>query len=245
MIGTRTTAGGEGVAQVATPRRPRLPVAIPIAIAVAWGLTFAAQLSGWSVLLHHDTLIESGAIPLWLALIVFLVAWQSMIVAMMLPSSLPMIRLFAVTSVRQERPGEAMAAFLGGYAVVWTLFAGVSFLGDAGLHHLVDRTPWLAQHPQVIGGGVLALAGLFQFTDLKERCLTECRHPGAFLLTRYRRPVSRVQVGAPAGDPCTQLLAGHARLRLVRGVGRGVGVRRHVDLLRVLGATRRRGRSAA
>jgi len=187
VIGTRTTAGGEGVAQVATPRRPRLPVAIPIAIAVAWGLTFAAQLSGWSVLLHHDMLIESDAIPLWLALIVFLVAWQSMIVAMMLPSSLPMIRLFAVTSVRQERPGEAMAAFLGGYAVVWTLFAGVSFLGDAGLHHLVDRTPWLAQHPQVIGGGVLALAGLFQFTDLKERCLTECRHPGAFLLTRYRR----------------------------------------------------------
>ena len=87
-----TRAGGEGAAAIAAaPRRPRVPAVIPIAIAVAWVLTLAAQLSGWSILVHHDTLIESGAIPLWLGTIVFLVAWQSMVVAMMLPSSLPMI----------------------------------------------------------------------------------------------------------------------------------------------------------
>jgi predicted metal-binding membrane protein len=183
-----TRVGGEGAAATAAaPRGPRLPLAIPIAIAVAWALTLAAQLSGWSILVHHDTLIEGRAIPLWLATIVFLVAWQSMVVAMMLPSSLPMIRLFAVTSAQQKRPGEAMFAFLGGYAVVWTLFALVAFLGDAVLHKTVDHTPWLAAHPYLIGGSVLALAGLFQFSDLKEKCLSECRHPGAFLVPRYRR----------------------------------------------------------
>lgn len=189
MIGTPATRiRREGVAATAAaPSRPRLPVAIPIAIAVAWGVAVAAQLSGWSSLLHHDTLIEGGVLPLWLAMIVFLVAWQSMIVAMMLPSSIPMIRMFGAASAQQRRRGEVMAAFLGGYAVVWTLFAAVAFLGDTGLHRLADRTPWLLAHPQVIGGGVLLLAGLFQFTDLKERCLTECRHPGAFLIPRYRR----------------------------------------------------------
>src|SRR5262249_50392545 len=128
---SQTRVGGEGAAATAAaPARRRLPLAIPIAIAVAWVLTLAAQLSGWSILVHHDSLIEGGAIPLWLATIVFLVAWQSMVVAMMLPSSLPMIRLFAATSAQQKRPGEAMFAFLGGYAVVWTLFALVAFLGD-------------------------------------------------------------------------------------------------------------------
>ena len=39
-------------------------------------------------------------------------------------------------------------------------------------------------------GGALALAGAFQFSGLKERCLSECRHPGAFLLQHYRRGVS-------------------------------------------------------
>jgi predicted metal-binding membrane protein len=28
---------------------------------------------------------------------------------------------------------------------------------------------------------------VFQFSDLKDRCLRECRHPGPFLLQHYRR----------------------------------------------------------
>jgi predicted metal-binding membrane protein len=201
---TGAPAEGEGAAAVAAaPRRARLPLAIPVAIAAAWGIAIAAQLSGWSSLLHHDTLIEGGVLPLWLAMVVFLVAWQSMIVAMMLPSSIPMIRLFSATSVQQRRRGEVMTAFLGGYAAVWTMFAGVAFLGDTALHRLADRTPWLLAHPQVIGGGILLLAGLFQFTDLKERCLTECRHPAAFLIPRYRRgPGAAFHIGWSHGLFC-------------------------------------------
>ena len=51
----------------------------------------------------------------------------------------------------------------------------------------MDSTPWLAAHPYVIGGSVLLLAGGFQFSELKERCLSQCRHPGAFLMKHYRR----------------------------------------------------------
>ena len=77
--------------------------------------------------------------------------------------------------------------FLTGYAVVWSVFGALAFLGDALTHDTVDATPWLAAHPAVIGGGVLALGGAFQFSSLKDRCLKECRHPAGFLLPRYQR----------------------------------------------------------
>ena len=170
--------------------RPRrvlgIPPAVVAAIAVAWVLALAAQATGRGRLLGHDELIHSG-LSLWAALGLHLLAWQVMIVAMMLPSSLPLVRLFATVSSNQRRPGVAMSAFLTGYAVVWSVFGALAFLGDALTHDTVDATPWLAAHPAVIGGGVLALAGAFQFSSLKDRCLKECRHPAGFLLPRYQR----------------------------------------------------------
>lgn len=169
----------------------RYPPAALAAVAVAWLVTLIAQSSGRAVLLNHGRLIEGSRFeappPLWLALPLFLVAWQVMVVAMMLPSSLPMIRLFNVASARQPRAAAVRRTFLGGYLVVWGAFGAVAFVQDVVIHRLVDRTPWLQAHPWVIAGGALALAGAFQFSALKERCLTECRHPGAFLLQYYQR----------------------------------------------------------
>jgi Predicted metal-binding integral membrane protein (DUF2182)/YtkA-like len=79
------------------------------------------------------------------------------------------------------------AAFLAGYVAVWTGFGALAFLGDAGLHRAVDAAPWLSERPWLIGGTTLALAGAFQFSDLKDRCLSKCRHPAPYLLGHYRR----------------------------------------------------------
>jgi len=135
---------------------------------------------------HHDALIGQGR-SLWLGLALSLLAWQAMTAAMMLPSSLPLIRLFAQASVSQPRPRVAMAGFIGGYTAVWTGFGAIAFLGDAGVHAAVEASPWLHARAWLIGGIVLALAGGFQFTSLKEACLRQCRHPGAFLLRHYAR----------------------------------------------------------
>jgi predicted metal-binding membrane protein len=166
--------------------RPRAPAAVLVAIAIAWALAIVAQLTGKAGSLHHDSLIEGGP-PLWAALLLFLVAWQAMVAAMMLPSSLPLIRLFDAVSGRQAHPRRARAAFLGGYAAVWTGFGWFAFLGDDLVHQTVDATPWLAARTWLIGGGVLALAGAFQFSELKEKCLSKCRAPGPYLLGHYRR----------------------------------------------------------
>jgi predicted metal-binding membrane protein len=159
------------------------------AIAAGWGLAVAADLSGRAAGLHHDAMVEGG-LPLWGALALFLVAWQAMIAAMMLPSSLPLIRLFVIASQRQPRPRIAVLGFLGGYAVVWTSFGALAFLGDVAVHRAVEALPWLHERPWLVAGGVLALAGAFEFSKLKDACLSKCRHPGPYLLGHYRRGAS-------------------------------------------------------
>jgi predicted metal-binding membrane protein len=172
------------------------------AIAAAWAVAVAAEVSGRGQVLHHDALAEGG-LPPWAALGLFLLAWQLMVVAMMLPASLPLIRLFDRVAANQPSPLRAKAAFLGGYAAVWTGFGAAAFLGDLGIHRLVGRWEWLATRPSLIGGAVLLLAGGFQFSNLKDRCLRVCRWPAGYLLQHYGRGTSAAfRLGAGHGVFC-------------------------------------------
>jgi predicted metal-binding membrane protein len=164
----------------------RLQRGLTAAIAGAWALAIVAEATGKATLLHHDGLIE-GSTRIWIALPVFLLAWQVMLAAMMLPSSLPLVRLFARASARQPRPRAAMAGFLGGYALVWGTFGALAFVFDIGVHATVDSSPWLRDHDWILGAGVLAVAGAFQFSSLKYACLDKCRHPAQFLMRFYER----------------------------------------------------------
>jgi predicted metal-binding membrane protein len=166
------------------------------------GVAIAAQATGRGTELHHDALIHS-AMPLWIALLIFLLAWQVMVGAMMLPSSIPMLRLFRATSRTQPEHAKAMAAFVSGYIVVWAIFGAVAFLGDFVLHDVVEGTPWLEERPWIISAGVLALAGAFQFSPLMERCLRECRHPASFIVQRYARGIGPAfRLGREHGQFC-------------------------------------------
>lgn len=153
----------------------RLPV-VPMAIGGAWLLAVVAQATGNAALLHHHALIEGGP-PLWIATPIFLLAWQVMIAAMMLPASVPAIRVFNLGTVVASRPRRDLAAFLGSFAVVWTIFGLLAFMGDVVLHHIVDATPWLAARPWLIESSVVAFAGVYQLTPIKRLSLVACRHP--------------------------------------------------------------------
>lgn len=189
-------------ARIGTARVGRVPRVVVVAIAGAWALAIAAQATGNAGRLHHDTLIEHGP-ALWVALPLALLAWQAMTAAMMLPSSLPLVRMFAHVSSRQPRPRAAMVAFVGGYALVWTAFGAFAFLGDVAVHRAVDASPWVRDRDWLIGPGVLALAGAFQFSSLKDACLRQCRHPSAFILRFYERGVGGgLRLGARHGAFC-------------------------------------------
>lgn len=167
-----------GLDMVAAIPRGGLSPAVPVMIVGAWLIVLVAQVTGTAAVLHHHALIEGGP-SLWVAIPLFLVAWQVMIAAMMLPASLPAIRVAEAAMGMVARPRRAGAAFLGAFAVIWIVFGLFAFMADVVLHHIVDATPWLAERPWLIEAGVLALAGAYQLAPLKRRSLAACRHPGA------------------------------------------------------------------
>jgi predicted metal-binding membrane protein len=58
---------------------------------------------------------------------------------------------------------------------------------DTQIHRLVNSWFWLYLHPWLIGAATFALAGAFQFSPLKERCLKQCRSPFSFFVRYYRK----------------------------------------------------------
>ena len=116
-------------------------------------------------------------------------AWLVMAGAMMLPTVVPLVRLFVPVTSRVPRPVATRVAFLGGYLAVWGGFAAVAMLGDRGVDALVRVRAWPVAPSELVLGVALVVAGLFQFSQLKHTCLTACRSPWAFLWQHYRRGV--------------------------------------------------------
>jgi predicted metal-binding membrane protein len=110
---------------------------------------------------------------------------------MMLPTTVPMARLVAVVSARAPHPGRMRGALAASYLAVWSGFGLVALLVDTRVHAAVDRWPWLDQHAGLILAATLALAGAFQFSRLKDRCLTACRDPLGMLWRYYGRGPGR------------------------------------------------------
>lgn len=136
-----------------------------MAVGLAWAVLLAAQVAG-SRALDHDALLGGGRVdPAKFAL--FLVGWQVMVVAMMLPPSFPVLRDVAA------RPGR-VAPFLGGFALVWTGFAWCALSVDSVVHRTADLAPWLASR-HLIAAGLLALAGAAALAPVTTRCLSACR----------------------------------------------------------------------
>jgi predicted metal-binding membrane protein len=200
-------------------RLGRAPLAVVVGIVLAWAVAIAAQAGGLAGYVHHDSLLEDGP-AFVLAGVAFLLSWQVMIAAMMLPSSLPLVRMFAAASANQPHAGRAMAGFLGGYAVVWSGFGALALLFDLGVHRSVHAIGWLHENQWLIGGSLLALAGAFQFTKLKDACLDKCRHPGQFMMRYYERGAGGgFRLGARHGAFCVGCCRALMLVMFAVGVG--------------------------
>ena len=149
---------------------------------LAWTSLWLWEGSPYRAFLGH----AGGVGPLPLEATLFSLGWVLMIVAMMLPSSVPLVLTFRALVGRRRQPGVLVALLLLGYLAIWTAFGLGAWLLDRGIHAAVDALPWLAEHPQVIIGSTLLVAGLWQFSPIRDRCLDECRSPLGFVLNRWR-----------------------------------------------------------
>jgi predicted metal-binding membrane protein len=115
--------------------------------------------------------------------------WAVMMVAMMTPSATPMILMFArVNRQRQAEhpPLPATIVFLLGYLMVWSSFSAGATVVQWSLHSAALLSPEIISVSPILGGILLILAGVYQFTPLKHVCLSQCRTPLGFLMTEWR-----------------------------------------------------------
>jgi len=224
------------------PSRGPRSIAVPALIAGSWAAVLAAQWTGVAAALHHHELIEGGP-PLALAIPAFLAAWLVMVVAMMLPASLPAIVLVEAATARLAMARRARAAFLASFLIVWAIFGLAALLGDVVVHHLVDSTPWLAERPSLVEATILAVAGAYQLVPLKRRSLTVCRHPGARAAMPTAVPENAGRLGLRHGLAC--LGSSWALMLLMFGEGFGsLGWMAGLTVLMVYETTGRHGERA-
>jgi len=158
--------------------------------AIAWGYTvYVAQTQadmGMSMGMAMGNVRSWSGVDFSL----MFVMWAVMMVAMMVPSAAPMLLLFATVNRkrRQEaRPFVPTSVFLSGYLVVWAGFALAATLGNWGLHQASLLTSMMGGSSSgYLGGGLLVVAGVFQWSQLKYACLTHCRSPLSFLMSDWK-----------------------------------------------------------
>ncbi len=149
----------------------------------------------------------------------FLGMWIVMMVAMMLPSLVPMLRRYrhAVGTTGEPRLGLLTALVGTGYFVVWTLFGMTAFPLGVALAALEMRQPALARAVPIAVGVIVLIAGAIQFSAWKRRHLACCRDaPGGRPLPADAGTAWRH--GLQLGLHCSQCCAGLMAILLVIGV---------------------------
>src|SRR5262249_1394896 len=120
---------------------------------------------------------------------IMFIMWAVMMVAMMLPSA---AKVFLLTTKLDDPQRSLLATrrtweFAAGYIAVWFGFS----LAATALKWTLDEVGLLSAtmvtSDQMLAGSLLLYAGVYQWTPLKQACLTHCRAPQDFLALHWRR----------------------------------------------------------
>jgi predicted metal-binding membrane protein len=162
---------------------------VALVVAASWGWLFYQS---WAMR-HMDVVdMPMPSRGAWsiddLALIATM--WGVMMVAMMLPTVVPMLVVYRrLLLVRPPGlpPATMTGAFAIGYLAAWVLFSIAAALVHWGLHTAAVISPPMTITIPLVGGAVLVAAGIYQWTPAKVTCLAHCRAPLVFLVDHWRR----------------------------------------------------------
>ena len=118
-----------------------------------------------------------------------LAMWSVMMIAMMTPAVGPMVTAYVTISRRRrERPAPYVATtvFVVGYLLAWIGFSILATLAQLTLHSLGSLDPMMMQTSRFVAAALCLAAGLYQWSPLKDVCLTRCRSTDGFILSEWR-----------------------------------------------------------
>jgi predicted metal-binding membrane protein len=135
----------------------------------------------------------------------FVMGWTAMMVAMMIPATLPLILLYRLVARQRLSPVQArmgMAALFLGYIAVWAV-AGLPVYVYALTAQSIGR--FAVVFPAVL----LAIGGVYQFTSLKRSCHARCSNPLFFLMQKWKPGTTgALRLGVLHGLDCLGCCAG-------------------------------------
>jgi predicted metal-binding membrane protein len=174
------------------------------------GLLLALAAAAWFLLVRQgadaDMNMASGSPTMGMRAALFLAIWVVMMIAMMFPTAAPMILTFHKVQANKRQRGEAFVAtwvFVAAYLLVWTLAGVAAYAGALAAEALAARTALSPAAAARIGGVIVVLAGVYQLTPLKDRCLSKCRTPISFIMTSWRDGViGALRMGLLHGAYC-------------------------------------------
>src|SRR5437879_2700540 len=113
-------------------------------VGLAWVTLALWGQSPYARYLSHHSLedVRGGG----LLMLVFVAGWLLMLLAMMLPTTLPLVGMF--NKLTHARPdGRRLTTLLiVGYLSIWILVGMLIYLGDSVVHEGVARSVWIAEH---------------------------------------------------------------------------------------------------
>ena len=136
----------------------------------------------------------------------FIADWLIMMVAMMLPTALPMILTFHKVQAANRQPRDTFLStwvFVAAYLVVWAFSGLAAYVGMQAAEAAIVRFALPPAAVAQIGGAIIVVAGIYQLTPLKDVCLTKCREPIEFIVTSWRDGArSALEMGLLYGAYC-------------------------------------------
>jgi predicted metal-binding membrane protein len=178
-------------------------------VALAWLALWLWHGSPYGRYLHHAELgqldLGDGRGAAATRAAVYIGGWVLMTAAMMLPTTFPLLQIFdRMTRQRADR-FALLSLVIAGYLGAWLLFGIAAHVVDLALHEALESGGWLPANAWLFGAVPLLLAGGFQFTRLKYRCLDKCRAPLSFVVQHWHGGDARTQalrLGAHHGAFC-------------------------------------------
>ena len=150
----------------------------------------------------------------WLgAAATFLGMWTVMMIAMMLPSLMPMLLRYRQSA---GAGGGLTAIVAAAYFIVWTMSGVAAFPLGVALAEMIMLMPALAHLVPIAAGVVIVIAGVLQFSAWKERQLACCRTAPMHGLPANE--VTAFRHGLRIGFHCVRCCAGLTAVLLVFGV---------------------------